>query len=157
MNSPQNILRVLKVWSLVLMVQGNELGLGFWFLRLKKREREGARKTRKKKWAGVVFCWNRPCVFRDPLVACFCRPSRYDVRLICRLWQPRTSSVTFELWSLHYMQITTAFLVKLKNNTGSWDRLSGQTDWHLLSGYWRSVVRQEVWWVRYKFPNCKED
>lgn len=63
-----------------------------------------------------MFCWNRPCVFCDPLVACFCRPSRHDVRLICLLWQPRTFSVTFELWSLHYMQITTAFLVKLKNN-----------------------------------------
>lgn len=37
------------------MVQGNELGLGFWFLRLKKREREGARKTRKK--SEQVLCF----------------------------------------------------------------------------------------------------
>lgn len=91
MNSPQNILHVLKVWSLVLMVQGNELGLGFWFLCLKKREREGARKTRKK----VSRC----CVLLKSLV-CFPWSS-------CSLFLP-----SFTLWrSLNLPSLTATYLL----------------------------------------------
>lgn len=92
MNSPQNILRVLKVWSLVLMVQGNELGLGFWFLRLKKREREREQEKQEKK---VSRC----CVLLKSPV-CFPWSS-------CSLFLP-----SFTLWrSLNLPSLTATYLL----------------------------------------------
>lgn len=47
------------------------------------------------------------------------------------LWRPCTFSVTDQLWSLHYMQITTpasVFIVELRSNTGSWARSIVRSD-----------------------------
>lgn len=63
----------------------------------------------------------------DPLVASFCRLWTYDVFCIWTF----TFSVTYQLWSLHYMQITTpasVFIVELRSNTGSWARSIVRSD-----------------------------
>lgn len=61
----------------------------------------------------------------DPLVASFCCLWSYDVFGVWSLPFP----VTYQLWSLHYMQITTpasVFIVGL--NTGSWVRSIVRSD-----------------------------
>lgn len=108
------------LWSLVLMFQGN--GLDFWVSVFQKTEKQG------KKSASVLL--ESPVHCCDPLVASFCSLWA-TFELLC-LQRPRnTSSVTYQLWSLHYMQITTpasVFIVELRSNTGLWARSIVRSD-----------------------------
>lgn len=137
MNSP----RVLKVWSLVLMVQSNEFGLGFWFLCLKKeKEREGARKTRKKVSRRCVLLKSPVCF---PWSSCLFLPSFTSWRSL----NLPSLTATYLLRYLRVMKSTlhadnTAFLVKLKNNTGSWVRLIVRSDRPALAEWILEVGRQ---------------
>ncbi len=63
----------------------------------------------------------------DPLVASFL----LSLKFWHLLHSNCTFSVTYQLWSLHYMQITTAasvFIVELRSNTGSWARSIVRSD-----------------------------
>lgn len=107
-------------------VTGSGLTFGFCVQKTEKWEKKSANEQ------GCVLL-KLPVYFCDSLVASFL-PSLWVMmssELWC-LWRPRTFSVTFELWSLHY----------IADNHTSWCIYSRAEEQHRLMSVIDSRVRQ---------------